>query len=922
LAALVLAGVAQAHAFLIRSDPETGARLAASPPRLTLYFSERFVGGSERVVIRRAGAGDVGLPAPQARGRVVTQSLPPQLKGVFVVHWRVLSDDGHISLGEFAFAVGSSAPLPELKATSAKTPPSEVVASWLFFVGLSLAFGGLVSERLLWAGRKLAARHAPIIAGAVVAFLAAVAQLVLIAGARAGGGFAAGLRPTTLESALGTRPGTLTVVVIAALATAAALAVWERTRLLALPTLLFVIVATALRGHSGTSGHAWAVAADAIHLAAVALWLGALAHLVIVVAARRAEGALATLAAGARRYAGLALVTTLIVVASGVGTALAEFGNLGELTSTGYGRTLLVKAGLVAVALGIALTARLRALPANPTLRLPLLRLLTRLEATTLAAVLVAAALLVNLAPPRSSTASAAAVAPVLGPPPLEGPAVRLADLAGQLVVGMAASERELQFTIIAPGQAGAAVAKLRAEAEPAQGKSVDLYPRPCGEGCFVIRYRLTGETTITAAASVPGWTGGKVQFTVPWPLKPPADAALRRVARTMKGVPRLLLTESVTSGPGSGGRPVGYTLRGKAFMATELYGGGAVDVREISRGDGLTQLAFALPGSNIWYRIWFDARDRLRREMIISPGHLIRRSFRYGAKTATAAPPSPTPSPSSPTGGVPAPPVGSVVFGREDGDLAVGLALRSRGGGLELQATVLGPDGGGLSGLDVSYRVDTRGGTTTATARACGSGCYRAGVAATGRPERVLVRLGGGGRAASTVAFDLPRRWPPADAGALLRRATRVFRSLRTLVINERLASSPTNALFTTYQLAAPDRLTYRIKGGAEAIVIGSRRWDREPGGPWRESAQSPLRQPTPAWSAPTNAHLIGSREVGGRQAWLISFYDTRIPAFFTIAVDKATKRTLELRMTAAAHFMHHRYSRFNVPLRITPPR
>src|SRR3989442_5001148 len=125
LLALTVAAAAQAHAFLIRSDPEAGARLGRAPARLTLYFSERFVAGSERLTIDRASGGGVSLPRPQTQASVVVQPLPAKLTGIFVVHWRVLSDDGHVSLGEFAFAVGSTAALPQLKATSNQTPASQ-----------------------------------------------------------------------------------------------------------------------------------------------------------------------------------------------------------------------------------------------------------------------------------------------------------------------------------------------------------------------------------------------------------------------------------------------------------------------------------------------------------------------------------------------------------------------------------------------------------------------------------------------------------------------------------------------------------------------------------------------------------------------------------------------------------------------------
>ena len=44
--------------------------------------------------------------------------------------------------------------------------------------------------------------------------------------------------------------------------------------------------------------------------------------------------------------------------------------------------------------------------------------------------------------------------------------------------------------------------------------------------------------------------------------------------------------------------------------------------------------------------------------------------------------------------------------------------------------------------------------------------------------------------------------------------------------------------------------------------------------------------------------------------------------PTWFTVTLDRRTSRPRGLRMTTAAHFMTHRYLRFNAPLRIKPPR
>ena len=88
-----------------------------------------------------------------------------------------------------------------------------------------------------------------------------------------------------------------------------------------------------------------------------------------------------------------------------------------------------------------------------------------------------------------------------------------------------------------------------------------------------------------------------------------------------------------------------------------------------------------------------------------------------------------------------------------------------------------------------------------------------------------------------------------------------------------------------------------------------------------WHESSQQPIRQPAPLWASVANAHLLGSTTLRGRPVWEIAFFDPTIPAWFTIWVDKATARTLELRMTAAQHFMHQVYGPFDMPLQIVPP-
>jgi hypothetical protein len=255
-----------------------------------------------------------------------------------------------------------------------------------------------------------------------------------------------------------------------------------------------------------------------------------------------------------------------------------------------------------------------------------------------------------------------------------------------------------------------------------------------------------------------------------------------------------------------------------------------------------------------------------------------------------------------------PPPPPGALVLGAESGSRAVALAV-GRG---KLTATVLSPVGGPLSGLKVSFVTGSR----TIPAKRCGLGCYSA-VAAP--PRRVTVRLSG----SKPVTFTVPAQ--RTSAARIVARAARVTRSLKSLVYLESLRSGPTGGLLTTWSLKAPSDVEYRIRGGADAVILGTRRWDRDrPGAPWRRSQQLPaLRVPQPAWGGlATNAYVLGSSAVGGHPVWVVSFANPNTPAWFTAWIDKASFRPLRLRMTAAAHFMLHRYVAFNQPLTIKAPR
>ncbi len=242
----------------------------------------------------------------------------------------------------------------------------------------------------------------------------------------------------------------------------------------------------------------------------------------------------------------------------------------------------------------------------------------------------------------------------------------------------------------------------------------------------------------------------------------------------------------------------------------------------------------------------------------------------------------------------VPQPPTlpsaSAVVAARELGTLAVAVA-REPG---RATVTLVGPDATGVDGRAV--RV---GGVPAVS---CGAGCYRAASADTG-PLRVSVE----GR---ILTFALPLHAP--GAARLLARVERAYRASRTIVFDETLASTPSNATTTRFTIVAPHRMSFRTRGGPAGIVIGDRRWDRANArSRWVPSSQTPLDVTQPYWSKPTNAHLVAPDT--------ITFLDRSIPAWFRVTLVGG--RPSVQHMTAAAHFMTDRYVGFDVPAEVSPP-
>lgn len=124
-----------------------------------------------------------------------------------------------------------------------------------------------------------------------------------------------------------------------------------------LTLLTFALVTTlAMSGHAmgADSWRAAAVAADALHTLAAGSWIGTLA--VILMGSGSAAGgeqSPATFGAQIQRFSPLALVAGGTLVAMGAGLSWTHLTTVSDLWTTGYGRILSGKIGVVLIILGL-----------------------------------------------------------------------------------------------------------------------------------------------------------------------------------------------------------------------------------------------------------------------------------------------------------------------------------------------------------------------------------------------------------------------------------------------------------------------------------------------------------------------------------------------------------------------------------------
>jgi copper transport protein len=408
-AAVVVPAQAFAHATLQTTSPGFRERLAASPRTITLRFDQyvKALPGSVRVY---SSAGAVPVSVVRSEARVVTASLPRLPKGPYTVRWHALSGDGHVVSGVFTFGVRAPAPAPTEAFGASGPTTTEHVVRWLYFLSLALVIGGLGFRLLVVRGplTPQAEKRFFIITGVgVMATLdAGITAFILRAEDALQLPFER-LLYGDLSPVAQTRFGTAFIAMTLGFAFVAAFLflAWltDRVALLwpAFVLGLAFVSGLSLSGHSAAdAGSSWkSEVADWAHLSAACLWVGGLVQLAVVVWPLMPELRRRAFLAFSR----LATVCVGVLLLAGVYLSILRLPRLADLWTTGYGRILLVKIGLVALAFAWGGLHKLVALPAvarDSEGALARLRGSLVGESMVGMAVLLAAAVLVDAKPP------------------------------------------------------------------------------------------------------------------------------------------------------------------------------------------------------------------------------------------------------------------------------------------------------------------------------------------------------------------------------------------------------------------------------------------------------------------------------------------------------------------------------------------
>lgn len=407
LGILGLPGVAWGHASLIQSSPEANAVLEEAPERVELTFNEPLQTAFMSIQVtnqdgQRVDTGETRLLPTNSS--VMEGDLKTDLpSGVYTIQWRAISADGHRIEGIIPFQVALAGQTGELPLTTTPISSGEteqtridlVLIRWLMYLGISMLLGGLVFRLYIlqqgWGTtdsrkdsgidkqtarnrlRALTIPHLPALlwSGYAALTVAVILALPLQVSWDAAVPIAQGFSGQLIGEALRfTHAGQLWFVQVLLLLIISVTMIYAHDREqpiakqrryahFTVVLTLAIMLAKASVGHAAAASlPIAAILADWVHFAAAAFWIGSLSVMLICMSVQRRvmapEEHKLLMGDLLRGFGGWGIVATALLLGTGVYTSFEYLPSLEALVSTGYGWTLLGKALLMLIMLGIA----------------------------------------------------------------------------------------------------------------------------------------------------------------------------------------------------------------------------------------------------------------------------------------------------------------------------------------------------------------------------------------------------------------------------------------------------------------------------------------------------------------------------------------------------------------------------------------
>ena len=437
--ALAVPSIASAHAYLIKTVPVASGVLDGPPPNVALTYDEAVEPRFAIISVTNVSGTQetTGAPArsPANPDTLVVPLRPHLPPGWSLVYWRAISVDGHPVQGAFTYAVGPNpGPAPQFKVpsiASSATSPNLLITRWVMFLSVMVAIG-LFAFRFAIA-RPLARRVPqaslrPLsIAFVTASVVGVVAIPVYLDFAIANDSLrsvfdVSALIPLFRVTAFGRGYVDMTLC-FALFCLAGWVSLWLDHPERAGRSIAEIIsqtgatcAAAATLIIPGSAGHAaqqsprgFSLLFDWLHLASGSLWIGGLVGLLVLWFAVRTDTRVAALSTVVPRFSNVALVSVLVLLATGTGATVFHMPAINALWETGYGVAILIKIGILTAAVTLAsgnllhtrpqlVAARRRPELGPPAARL--LRVLIGSEAILVAGAVFVAAVLSSLAPP------------------------------------------------------------------------------------------------------------------------------------------------------------------------------------------------------------------------------------------------------------------------------------------------------------------------------------------------------------------------------------------------------------------------------------------------------------------------------------------------------------------------------------------